>query len=91
MNRAIDDVERCVAASHDVANFLQSGSGKLAGRAGEAVDAADFLHGSGRNGEQLAADSKQNDLLGARLRVDFRWRREVHQRTPDRSGASDGR
>src|SRR5580765_5030733 len=81
MNRGVDDVQRAISAANTVANFFQMAIGKLASHAGDVVHATDFLHGSGRNGELLAADSEQNYLFGARL-AGFIARWKIHQRAP---------
>src|SRR5258708_22857081 len=81
MHGGVHDVHGIFAATHDVLYFAQARVRNLLDGAGEAVDAANFLHGSRRDGEYLAADAKENDLLGARSgRLD--WRIGAHYLTP---------
>ena len=65
MHGAVHDVKSVFAALHDVADLAEAGLRDFLCGAGKSVHAADFLHRSGGDGKELAADAKQNDLLGA--------------------------
>src|SRR5216684_617040 len=61
----IDHVERIFAAMDAVLNLGKIGMRDFLCGANEAIHAAHFLNGGGRDSEELAAYAKQNYLLGA--------------------------
>src|SRR4029077_4836937 len=75
------DVYGIFTATHDVLHFAQAGLRNLLRCAGETVHAANFLHGSGRDGKKLAADAEQDDLLSARG-GSLDWKIGAHYLTP---------
>src|SRR5271155_5802486 len=83
MSAGIHDVIGPVRALERVANFADGWVLDFAGGAGQAVCAANFLHGFGGNGEGLVSDGEQDDRLRApgapRLR---RFLRGDFHRTP---------
>ena len=78
---SVDDVKVQIAAMNGVADFRQAGFVDVDGGAGEAVYAADFLNGRGRNSKELIAGAEKNNLLRA-SGSDFLWGGHAHQRAP---------
>src|SRR5713226_6689862 len=77
MHCAVDDKKGSVTSTNNVAHFSKTGSADFGGSAGHAVGAAHFLHGGGRDGEELSTDTEQNDLFCLR-RTWLDWGRQTH-------------
>jgi len=77
MHGAAYDKKGSIPASHDVTYLANARCGNFGGRPGQAIYAANFLHGGGRHGEELPADAEENDLFrpnGSGLH----WSRRTH-------------
>src|SRR5260370_5941767 len=81
MHGAVDDEKRPVPTPEDVANFSKPGRADFGRSACNAIGAAHFLYRSRRDGEQLSADTEENDLFRLGW-TRLPWSRQTHQRAP---------